>query len=336
MRLGACAAALVFAAAGTAAVSAQIFRAATEVVRVDVLVTNGNKPIGGLTRDDFELLDNGVPQTIQNVTIEEVPFSMLLVLDSSASMDGSAIRDLRTAAAAAVNAMGAGDRAAILTFSEVVRQPARWLPKGAELTRAIDSVQASGATALFDAAFAGLAIRDPDAGRRSLLLLFSDGEDTSSWLPASAPIDKAARTETVVYTVFLGLSRGRSTDTDRAQIGSRGAAPPPVVNTEPGNRRLFYRSGIRLSPGAALIDQSPFLKDIAERTGGEALVADTPARLREAFERIVADFRSRYLLAYVPAGVEATGWHRLEVKLKNRPGRVQARRGYDRGQEPGK
>ena len=335
MKLAACAAAVVFATAGTIAVSAQIFRAATEVVRVDVLVTSGNKPIGGLTRDDFELLDNGVPQTIENVTIDQVPFSMLLVLDSSASMEGSAIRDLRTAATAAVNAMGAGDRAAILTFSEVLRQPARWLPKGAELVRAIDGVAASGATALFDAAFAGLATRDPEPERRSLLLLFSDGEDTSSWLPASAPIDKAARTETVVYTVFFGPVRGRNADTDRAQIG-RATATTPVVNTEPASRRLFFRSGIRLSPGAALIEQSPFLTEIAERTGGEALVADTAAKLRDAFERIVADFRSRYLLSYVPKGVDTPGWHRLEVKLKNRAGKVQARRGYDRGQEPGK
>jgi Ca-activated chloride channel homolog len=331
----ACAATALLAIGATVGLPAQTFRAATEGVRVDVLVTNGNRPIGGLTRDDFELLDNGVPQAIKNVTIEEVPFSMLLVLDSSASMEGGAIRDLKSAASAAVNAMGAGDRAAILTFSEVLRQPARWLPKGVELTRAIDGVQASGATALFDATFAGLATRDPEAGRRSLLLLFSDGEDTSSWLPASAPIDKAARTETVVYTVFLGPGRGRSADTDRGQTG-RAMVTTPAADSESGSRRLFFRSGIRLSPGAALLAQSPFLKEIAERTGGEALVADAAVKLRETFERIVTDFRSRYLLTYVPAGVDTAGWHRLEVKLKNRAGKVRARRGYDRGQDPGK
>ena len=75
-------------AAFTAAASGQTFRTATEAVRVDVLVTNGNKPVGGLTREDFELLDNGVPLAIDNVSIEEVPFSMLLALDASASMEG--------------------------------------------------------------------------------------------------------------------------------------------------------------------------------------------------------------------------------------------------------
>lgn len=316
---------------GSAAASAQVFRAVTEGVRVDVLVTTGNKPVGGLIRDDFELLDNGVVQAIENVTIEEVPFSMMLVLDASGSMEGSAITELRTAASAAVAAMGAADRAAIVTFSEVLRQPARWLPHGSDLTRAIANVRASGATALFDATFAGLAIRDPEAGRRSLLLIFSDGDDTSSWLPASAAIDKAARTETVAYTVFLGPARGRNASLDHSQVAKSTPNSPSAAQDPGSQRRLFFRSGIRLSPDAALIEQSPFLKEIAERTGGEALVAETTGKLREAFERIVTDFRSRYLLTYIPKGVESTGWHKLDVKLKTKSGKVKARRGYERG-----
>jgi Ca-activated chloride channel homolog len=330
----ACGAALILA---SGVVSAQLFRTGTDAVRVDVLVVNGNRPVGGLTRDDFELLDNGAAQTIENVVIEEVPFGMMLVLDASASMEGGAMNDLKAAASAAVAAMGPADRAAIVTFSDVLHQPAQWLPPGPELTRAIGSVRASGATALFDATFAGLAIRDPEAGRRSLLLLFSDGDDTSSWLPASAPIDKAARTETVAYTVFLGPARGRDADSDRALI-ARTSPNSPLASADVGTRRrLFFRSGIRLSPGAPLIEHSPFLKEIAERTGGEALVAETAGKLREAFERIVTDFRSRYLLTYVPKGVEPSGWHKLEVKLKTKSGKVKARRGYERGSaEPAK
>lgn len=317
-------------ALAAAALSGQTFRVSTEAVRVDVLVTNGNKPVGGLTRDDFELLDNGVAQTIENVTIEDVPFGMMLVLDASESMEGTAITELRAAAAAAVAVMGPLDRAAIVTFSDVLRQPARWLPRGAELAQAIAEVRASGGTALFDATFAGLAMRDPE-GRRSLLLIFSDGDDTSSWLPASAPIDKAARTETVAYTVFLGPPRGRDASIDRAEIAKGAPNSPGTTQAAGSQRRLFLRSGVRLSPGTPLIEQSPFLKEIAERTGGEALVAETTGKLREAFERIVTDFRSRYLLTYVPKGVAPSGWHKLDVKLKTKSGKITARRGYERG-----
>ena len=51
-------------------------------------------------------------------------------------------------------------------------------------------------------------------------------------------------------------------------------------------------------------------------------------RLREAFSRVVNEFRSRYLLTYTPEGVDAGGWHELDVRVRGRGRRVQARRGY--------
>ena len=311
-------------------VFAQIFRAGTDAVRVDALVTSGNRPVGGLTAADFEILDNGVPQVVENVTIEEVPFSMLLVLDTSASMEGSSLNDLKAAATAAVGAMGTGDRAAIMTFSDVLRQVSPWRPKGEELTKSIANLRASGATALFDAAFASMVVRDPDQGRRSLVLIFSDGEDTSSWLPAAAAIDKATRTDAVIYSVVLGAPIGRSADQDRAAI-ARTSPVAPAANADTGaRRRLFFRSGVTLSRGASLIEQSPLLPELAERTGGEAMRAETSGKLRETFERIVTDFRSRYLLSYIPKGVDTPGWHKIEVKVKGRRANVKARRGYER------
>ena len=309
---------------------AQVFRAATEGVRVDVLVTAGNKPVGGLTAADFEILDNGVAQAIEGVTVEEVPFSMLLVLDTSDSMQGSALNDLKSAATVAVDAMGPPDRAGVLTFSEVLRQPSAWRTKGPELTASIATLRASGATALFDAAFAGLMLRDPEPGRRALVLFFSDGEDTSSWLPASAALQKASRTDAVVYSVVLGAAPGRSADQDRAAVARTSPVSPAANMDTAARRRLSFRSGVTLSPGAPLIEQSPFLPELAERTGGEALRAETSGKLRDAFEHIVTDFRSRYLLSYVPRGVDAAGWHKIDVKVKGRRVAVKARRGYQR------
>ena len=308
---------------------AQVFRARAEAVRVDVLVTNGNRPIAGLASDDFEVLDNGVPQAVDAVTIEDVPFSVLLALDASESMAGAPLKDLKTAAAAAVESLRDADRAAVLTFSEELRHPATWLPKGPALTRAIDGVRASGATALFDAAFAALMLRDPEPGRRALILVFSDGDDTSSWLPATAAFDKAARSDAVVYSVSVGSSRYGTANLDGVNMRSPYATPR--LPSGPSSRRsLGFRSGVRLSPNAPLIEQSPFLPELAQRTGGEALNVETTGKLREAFERIIMEFRSRYLLTYTPRGVDTPGWHRLEVKVKGQRATVQARRGYER------
>jgi hypothetical protein len=75
----------------------QRFRAGVDAVRVDVLVTDRNRPVGGLTAADFSLLDNNVPQQIEAMHSEDVPVSMMLTLDASASVAGSPLEDLKGA-----------------------------------------------------------------------------------------------------------------------------------------------------------------------------------------------------------------------------------------------
>jgi VWFA-related protein len=79
---------------------------------------------------------------------------------------------------------------------------------------------------------------------------------------------------------------------------------------------------------AAPMDYGPFLDALAQETGGRVLIAKEDRDLTGVFVNILAEFRSRYVLAYVPTGVAPGGWHRLEVRLKGRPGDVKARRGY--------
>jgi VWFA-related protein len=293
------------AALAAAAGSPQTFRADVDAVRVDVLVTDRNRPVAGLSKTDFVLRDNGVLQRIDSISMEEIPFSMLLALDTSSSVSGPALKDLKQAARAAVGALRVNDRASVMTFSDVLRRRAEWSSNSAALAHAIEAADASGPTALFDAAFAALSARDPLPARRGLIVLFTDGDDTSSWLPSHATLDKTSRTDAVVYVVTT--------------------VPPPASP----DRHLYYRSGIRLTPTADLVDRSSFLREIAERTGGDLLITDTKG-LPATFERIVGEFRRRYLVSYMPSGVEAGGWHAIDVTLKNRRGQVTARRGYQR------
>jgi Ca-activated chloride channel homolog len=293
------------AALAAAAGSPQTFKTDVDAVRVDVLVTDRNRPVAGLSTNDFVLRDNGVLQRIDSISMEEVPFSMLLALDTSSSVNGPALKDLKQAARAAVGALRVTDRASVITFSDVLRRRAEWTPNGPALASAIEATEASGPTALFDAAFAALSARDPLPGRRGLIVLFTDGDDTASWLPSQATLDRTKRTDAVVYVVTT--------------------APPPASP----DRHLYYRSGIRLTPDADLVDRSSFLREIAERTGGDLLITDTKG-LPATFERIVGEFRRRYLVSYMPSGVETTGWHTIDVTLENHRGKVTARRGYQR------
>jgi hypothetical protein len=128
--------------------------------------------------------------------------------------------------------------------------------------------------------------------------------------------------------VSIKSLRQRGADLDAA---ARSPLAAPSRSSVPiGQRSIGFRSGIRLSPNAPLLEQSPFLPELAQRTGGQALGVETSGKLRDAFERIIMEFRSRYLLTYTPRGVDTPGWHRIEVKVKGQRATVQARRGYQR------
>lgn len=278
------------------------FQSGAEVVRVDVLVTNGGAPVAGLTAADFELRDSGVVQSIDAIAIEDVPVSMMLALDTSHSVRGEALQDLKLAAKGALDTLDAGDRAALITFSAELVFRADWTDDSSAVRRAIESTSAAGGTALWDAAYAAITHRDSVAGRRSLVLLFSDGEDTASWLPMTAVLDRARRTDAVVYGIDVRRTAGQS-----------GA--------------LLYRSGIRLAENGPPPGE-PLLPRLADLTGGQSFQAASTGALLDAFTRIVKEFRTRYLLTYTPGGVPQQGWHPIDVKLKNRRGQVRARRGY--------
>lgn len=80
--------------------------------------------------------------------------------------------------------------------------------------------------------------------------------------------------------------------------------------------------------GVSPKDYGPFLDALAEETGGRVMIANEGRDLSGVFVNILAEFRSRYVLAYMPTGVAPGGWHRLDVTLKGRSGDVKARRGY--------
>jgi VWFA-related protein len=290
------------ATAAPADLAQQRFRTTAEGVRIDALVTDGNRPIAGLQRQDFILLDQGVRQDIETIAIEDIPLSMLLALDTSESVAGQKLRALVDGVEAAASALGPRDRSALLTFTEEIRLRTPWSAGGSAIIKTLPGLSAAGATALVDAGFAALTLRDDLPDRRHLVILFTDGEDTSSWLSWRGLLDRARRTDVVVYGV--------------AQRSWQTARPRSMP----------------LIAFVARDDEPPgdVLETLADVTGGRVLAARDPDGLRDAFTRIVQEFRSRYVLTYTPKNVETTGWHPIEVKLKDRKGTIKARRGYTR------
>jgi Ca-activated chloride channel homolog len=179
------------------------FAAKVESVRVDVLVTDKGQPVRGLGPGDFEVVDNGVPQRVDLVSFEQIPLNVVLAFDMSGSVVGERLDHLRGASRDLLNRLVKGDQAALIAFRDPVTLGAALTPDAAAVRAAVEGEEPDGNTALVDGAYAAMMVGESDAGR-ALVIVFSDGLDTASWLPPDAVLDVAKRSDVVVYAVSVG------------------------------------------------------------------------------------------------------------------------------------
>jgi Ca-activated chloride channel family protein len=293
--------ALALLAAALQAAPPPSFGVAVEGVYVDVFVTDGNRPVVGLTDTDFELRDNGVRQQVELVAVESLPLTTFLVLDASGSVAGWKLIQLQAAGRALLRGLRPGGEAALVTFDQeiAVRVPAT--SDRARLEGGLARIRPGGATALYDALYAGALLA---SGRgRSLLVLFTDGEDNLSWLDATDV--RRVLLESNVLVQAVGIVPADE-------------GVPPAGLREPGG-----------TPGPAT--EAPHvqtLRVLAEATGGRFWPAASPDRLADAFLAILEAMKTRYILRFEPDRVRREGPHELQVKLVRRKGKVHCRKAY--------
>ena len=181
------------------------FRATVEAIRVDVLVTDASRrPLRGLTPADFAIRDNGVPQQVDVISYGETALNVGLAFDLSESVAGARIAQLRAASDALTSELRAADQSALVTFNREVSMPCRLSIDRFCINQSLAAAKPEGETALVDGILAGMIVGESEVGR-SLLMVFSDGLDTASFMRADRVLDMARRSDIVVYPV---ASRG--------------------------------------------------------------------------------------------------------------------------------
>ncbi len=266
------------------------FASQVAAVYVDAFVTRGGRPLADLVASQFELRDNGVPQRLELLAAASRPLCALMVFDTSNSMAGDRLDALRAAGVAFLDGLRPTDRAGLLAFNEDVVRLAESTADRPAVRRALGGLRAVGTTSVFDALYAGILVSSAEP--RPLVVLFTDGEDNTSWLSGSDLKLVAERSNVLVH----------------------------VVAWRP--RREVYPSPSEETP------QERVLREIAEAAGGRFWDADSPERLQRAFAAIADALGHRYVLRYEPTGVERRGWHRIETRLRGVTGDVHVRRGY--------
>ncbi len=280
-----------------------VFRVSTEAVQVDVFVGKERRAVPGLLASDFELYDDGELRTVDSVTVAEVPLNVMLVLDTSASVKGETLAHLNRAAGGFLDELSPEDRAGLVTFSHHLSLRSDLTSNAALLKRSLEANEAVGGTAWHDALFTALELLET-VKERPMVLLFTDGADTYSWLSEEQVKPLVSRSNAVVYAI----------------TGSDTALLPDLQTTSARERfRQDRREHLR---------RTQLLRDVTRESGGRLIETTSFVELQEIFLALLAEKKTRYILTYTPPAPVKSGWHALEVKVRRKGVDVHARRGY--------
>ena len=214
-RLAACVAVLAVAATSGSAAAQTVFRTATDMVVLNVTATRGQQIVGGLPREAFTVLEDGRPQEIQVFSRDPQPIALSLLIDTSTSME-----DRMTLAADAavgfIQRLRPDDIAQVVTFNDSAEIRQAFTADQRQLEQAIRTAQPHGSTSLYTALYVAFAeferLGRQTRGdvRRQAIVLLSDGEDTAGLLTGDDVIERARRSDVIVFAIVL---RGGSTST---------------------------------------------------------------------------------------------------------------------------
>jgi Ca-activated chloride channel homolog len=265
------------------------FKATTQIVSVPATVLDGQgRLVPNLEQDEFTILDNGKPQQITFFQNETQPFTVVVMLDYSASMTSS-LDLLRAAAEQFLLRMLPQDKGQVGAFSDRIEFSGTFTNDRDDLISALRDLQYGNPTRLWDAVDQSVDMLKPVDGRK-VVLVFTDGDDTYSKAGFGTVLDHAKQNEVLVYAIGL---------------------------------QSTYFNGQRMVRSQP--DRS--LKKIAEETGGGYFELKKTDELAPTFTRVAQELHSLYTIGFSPAALDGKE-HKLDLKMKQAGMVARARKTY--------
>ena len=310
-------------------------------VPVSVLDRQG-RFIPGLQRDDFKVFENGVEQPIAFFEPTEKPFTVALVLDTSASTRFH-LWQIKEAAIGFAKQLRPQDRVLVVTFSDEVLLLTEATNDQAVISSVIEvNANTGSSTRLYDAVNLVIAERLDKVQGRKAIVLFTDGVDTSSYMSTyQSTMREAEELDALIYPIQYD-----TTDYMRAMQGAgtitvtTSRSNWPFGNGSSTQTQNIPGTGGPIS-GATQADYDradEYLKGMAEKTGGRLYRANDATQLAQAFTSIAEELRRQYSLGYYPqTNADGTDERRqIKVTVKRPNVAVRARNSYMRSLPPPK
>jgi Ca-activated chloride channel family protein len=279
----------------------ETFRTTVDLVTIQASVKDSHgRIVNGLTTNDFEVRDNGQLRPILSLRSDrESPLSLAILVDMSGSMRiGSRIALARqTFEALLAQLQQDRDEVAVFTFDSALHDRRDFTRDLASLRNALTEFEPFGMTSLYDATAATARQLAARSATHKAIIVLTDGTDNSSHMTAR---EVSALASSIDVPVF-------------------------VVATVPWLDQRFMLEAME----RATHSDSADLRDLAEWTGGQVVLATTPAETVVASTRLIDGLRQQYVLAIEAAN--GGEWRRLDVRVRRPSTVVRARSGYFAG-----
>jgi len=312
----------------------EVVRITSNLVMVPVSVTDASgNAVLRLTQKDFHIEENGRPQEITQIgDPEHVPLDIALLIDVSASVVARFDFEQQAAAAFLKQVLKPEDRATVLAIDQTPRMIQQFAPASVAAQSVMNVTAAKGYTAFYDSVLMAAKYLDESSptGRRRIVVVISDGDDTARIVDASALTTATPPPSPGSQPTPDGRSRLIGMEA-QLQVNQQGLLE--TQNEVQRSEITFYSinpSGESLKLNARASRAELGLERLANATGGAAFVPRDESGLPVIFNRIASEIRSQYLLQYY-SNNEAAGraFRRIAVTTPARPElRVRSREGY--------
>jgi Ca-activated chloride channel family protein len=286
-----------------------VVRVSTSLITVPAVVMDRNgRYIGNLRKEDFQIYEDGVEQNVSYFASVEKPFTVALMLDVSGSTQ-TELAQIREAANIFVGRLRSNDRMMAITFDGQINVLAEATDVGSIRRSKLHIPPVTDGTVLYDAVDFTLKRMAQIPGRKAIVLL-TDGVDQSSTATFKSTVSEIAEQDVLAYTVQYNTL---------PQLPQRLSQ----IKNEKARRKVHER----LMKGYAVSE--PYLRALAEKTGGRFYRADDLRDVGPAFEAITSELGVQYSLGYYPKQNSSTGTERgIKVRVRYPNMVVRARDSY--------
>ena len=280
-------------------------RVETSLVSIPVTVLDRQgKFVPGLKKADFRIFEDGVEQEIDWFAAIEVPFHLVLLIDTSRSTVFR-LEEIQQAAIDFVDQLRPQDRVMVISFDDAVSVDSEFTSDRRQLRQAIRSTRTGTSTRLYDAIELAITERLDEVEGRKAIVLFTDGKDTSSKLANSRSTAlRVEKSDVLVYVVQYDTA----SDLQYFVLG-----------------RGVVIGGMK----AEGHEDSDYLRELADHSGARLFRTENMPSLDRAFAQIAGELRNQYWLSYYPAKAARDGSYRhLRVSVNRSDVVLRAREGY--------